>query len=343
MNILLTSVGRRAYLVKAFQDALHGHGTVHVCNSSALSVAFHYADRAVVSPLIYDEAYIPFLLSYCKAHAIGLVIPLFDIDLLVLAENKDAFAAIGTRVVVSDPAFVAVCNDKWQTYQFLRAHDFRTPQTYLRLTDVKAALHSGALTYPVIVKPRVGCGSIGVAVAQDARELDCLSYLVEHEIMRTYLKYESAAQAEKILYQERLNGQEYGIDIIHDLCGTFRVAVVKKKLAMRSGETDIAETVAHRGIEAVAKRLGQTTNAIGNVDCDCFDCNGDIYVIEMNARFGGGYPFSHLAGCDLPAALIAWAEGREVPPHVLAARTGVRGCKEIRMTADEGRRDFHDK
>ena len=38
------------------------------------------------------------------------------------------------------------------------------------------------------------------------------------------------------------------------------------------------------------------------------------YVIDMNARFGGGYPFSHLAGMDLPRAYVAWAEGKEAEP-----------------------------
>ena len=52
MNVLLTSVGRRAYMVKYFKEVLGSDGSVHVCNSDDRTVAFHYADRSVISPLI---------------------------------------------------------------------------------------------------------------------------------------------------------------------------------------------------------------------------------------------------------------------------------------------------
>lgn len=48
MNVLLTSVGRRAYMVKYFKDALGENGQVHVCNSDDKTVAFHYADKFVI-------------------------------------------------------------------------------------------------------------------------------------------------------------------------------------------------------------------------------------------------------------------------------------------------------
>jgi carbamoyl-phosphate synthase large subunit len=64
MNILLTSVGRRSYLVKYFKEALGKDGEVHVSNSIAITPSFIYADKSVVTPLIYENGYIPFLLNF---------------------------------------------------------------------------------------------------------------------------------------------------------------------------------------------------------------------------------------------------------------------------------------
>ncbi len=54
-----------------------------------------------------------------------------------------------------------------------------------------------------------------------------------------------------------------------------------------------------------------------------------IYLLEMNPRFGGGYPFSHIAGADIPRYLIALAKRSSVDPRWLQVETGVRGYKDI--------------
>jgi len=332
MNILLTSVGRRAYMVKYFKEVLGESGEVHVSNSDDKTVAFHYADKCAVSPLIYDDAYIPFLLEYCKENKIDILISLFDIDLLVLAKNKDKFAEIGTKVIVSDPDVISICNDKWKTYNFLKDNGFNVPKTYLTLEETILALDKGELKYPVIVKPRFGCGSIAMSVAED--EMALLYYFRRNTrtISKSYLKYESAAENEKIIYQEFLPGQEYGADIINDLNGNNRNVIVKKKSAMRAGETDIAETVDEPVIKDELVRLAKLTGHIANMDCDVFLVDGKPYVLEMNARFGGGYPFSHMAGCNLPKAIVEWAKGREVDNSELEAKIGVKAFKELYMT-----------
>ncbi|MBO5908521.1 MAG: ATP-grasp domain-containing protein, partial [Clostridia bacterium] len=296
MNVLLTSAGRRAYMVKYFKEVLGNRGEVHVSNSDDLTVAFNYADKSVISPLIYDENYIPFLLDYCKKEKIEILISLFDIDLLVLAKSKDKFAQIGTKVIVSEPEIIEICNDKWKTYEFLKNNGFNVPKTYLSLQQVLRAIDKGEVGYPIIVKPRFGCGSIAVSVAEDEMALFYHFRRNTRTISKSYLKYESAAVStdDQILYQECLKGQEYGADIINNLNSEPCNAIVKKKIAMRAGETDIAETVNEPFIKAECERLGRLTKHIGNMDCDVFLVDGKPYILEMNARFGGGYPFSHM-------------------------------------------------
>ena len=91
MNILLTSAGRRGYMVNYFKKALNGTGKVHVGNCDENAVSFIYADESIVTPPIYDNNYIEFLIQYCVNKNIKIIVPLFDIDLYVLAANKDLF------------------------------------------------------------------------------------------------------------------------------------------------------------------------------------------------------------------------------------------------------------
>lgn len=332
MNVLLTSVGRRAYMVKFFKNAVGADGQVHVCNSDDRTVAFCYADQSVVSPLIYDDNYIPFLLAYCERNKIDILVSLFDIDLPVLAKHRADFEQIGTRVIVSNEDLVEICNDKWKTYLFLKEHGFRVPKTYLSLEEVLLALDRGELHYPVIVKPRFGCGSIAMSIAEDEMALMYYFRRNTRTISHSYLQYESAGVKEKILYQECLQGQEYGVDIINDLDGNYQNSIVKKKIAMRAGETDIALLVDEPAIAEETARLGRLTGHIANMDCDVFLVDGKPYILEMNARFGGGYPFSHMGGCDLPQAILNWACGKEVDSQMLRAKTGMTGYKELYIT-----------
>ena len=171
-----------------------------------------------------------------------------------------------------------------------------------------------------------------MSVAED--ELGLIYYYRRNTraVNNTYLKYESGTVNEKIIYQECLNGQEYGADIINDLKGRFQHVNIRKKIAMRAGETDIAELVEEPEIYKELKRLGRLTGHIGNMDCDVFMTKSGAYILEMNARFGGGYPFSHEGGCNLPLALINWIKEKDVSPDMLVSQTGIIEFKELYVT-----------
>ncbi len=329
MNILLTSVGRRTYMVNYFKDAIKGNGLVHAANSVE-TYSMKMADRSVATPLIYDSGYIDFLLEYCLKNQISMVLSLFDIDLPILSKNKSKFVQNGITLVVSDFEFINVCNDKWNTCNFLLKNNILTPATFLNLLDAKSALQESKIGFPLIVKPRWGMGSIGIFQADNMEELEILYEKSLNLIKSSYLTYESNQDIDNcVLIQKMLIGQEYGLDVFNDLAGNYLVSVPKKKLAMRAGETDIAEVIENKELSDLGKYIGQLTNHIGNIDVDIILSNNKLYVIELNCRFGGQYPFSHLSGVDFPKAIIRMVNKEEIGDKLLTPSYGVVGFKDI--------------
>jgi carbamoyl-phosphate synthase large subunit len=197
---------------------------------------------------------------------------------------------------------------------------------------VRQALARGEIAFPLVVKPRWGSASIGIEYPEDDEELELAYRFVKKILARTFLSQVSASDPEKsVLIQERLSGQEYGLDVINDLDGRYMNTFVKHKLVMRAGETDRAVTVENDQLKKLGEKIGQKLSHVGNLDCDAIAGSQGLYVLEMNPRFGGGYPFSHIAGANLPAALIAWSNGEQPNSHWLTVKANVKSSKCDRL------------
>lgn len=330
MNILLTSVGRRTYMVKYFQKALSETGTVHAANSDSYALAMYQADKFIISPMIYNENYIEFLLEYCRENSISVIIPLFDIDLPVLAAARNQFEKQGIHVVVSDFETIQICNDKWKSYKFLISNNIPTPASFISTRDCLEAINNNKINFPLIIKPRWGMGSIGIYQVDNLNELEILYQRAKKDILDTYLKYESSVDIDSsVIIQEKLQGEEYGIDILNDLEGNFVTCIPKRKIAMRAGETDGAIILENMDLYKLGKKISMKLKHIANLDVDCFLTNGNYYVLEMNCRFGGQYPFCHLAGADFPKAIISMLRREHVNKELLFATPGTLGVKDI--------------
>ena len=49
----------------------------------------------------------------------------------------------------------------------------------------------------------------------------------------------------------------------------------------------------------------------------------------MNCRIGGHYPFSHLAGANLPLAILKWLNGEIIDRSILKIKHGIEAFKDI--------------
>ena len=334
MNILLTSAGRRTYLVRYFKEAL-SDGSLVFASNSELSPALCEADGYRIMPLIYSESYIDQLLDFCREQDIRMIIPLFDVDVWALSKEKQLFLDAGVIPAVSDQSVTELCRDKYLMSKRLLELGIDVPDTALYVRDYDGKL-------PAYIKPRFGMGSIGLYRAEDRDELTILYRLCERAVKRSYLRYETEERlhgykdGSAVLIQEAVRGQEYGLDIINDFSGSFRATVIRKKLAMRSGETD--EALVLRGDEPEYKRLWELGRHIsegfhhtGMMDVDVIydDKDGKAFVLDMNARFGGGYPFSHAAGVDVPRAYIMWASGNEPEAELFMPKRSIHAYKDM--------------
>jgi len=119
------------------------------------------------------------------------------------------------------------------------------------------------------------------------------------------------------------------VDVVTDLNGNYVSTLAKRKIAMRSGEADIAETMSEPVLSNLGEQIALSLRHCAILDADIFLGPRGAHVVDLNPRFGGSYPFSHLAGANVPAAIVAWLTGAVPDPAWLKVRPGVVGCKGI--------------
>lgn len=329
MNILLTSSGRRSYLVSYFKSALQGRGLVHASNSE-YSPALNVADRHVITPLIYEDSYINFILNYAIENDITAIIPLFDIDLPVLSDAKEIFRKAGIKVVVSDHETTIICNDKWKSYMFLENNGFQTPKTYLNYNKVLEELRKNIIKLPLVIKPRWGMGSKGVYIADDEKELEVFYKKAMKEVKSTYLKYEAKNDFDEcIIIQEYIEGSIHGLEAVNDLDGNHITTFVTNICDIRFGESYSAVTDNNVVLKQLGLALSEKLKHIGVMDIDCISSHMFHYIIDLNVRFGGLYPFAHLAGANIPLAIINWLDNVEPDKELFKIKYGVKSVKDI--------------
>ena len=295
-NILISSAGRRVGLIEAFRsslDRLEVAGSIVASDMSTLAPARHVADSAVTVPPASSEEFVPTLLEICERERVSLVIPTIDPELTALARAKAAFASLGTTVAISDPETIAVSADKNRTHEWLTGHGFPTVKQ-TRLADFEA--EDGGQPFPIVVKPARGSASVGVRVIESPAELGWLS-------------------GEDYVVQSRAPGSEYTTDVYVDGAGRVRATVPRERLEVRAGEVSKGRTVRHAALEElVANIAASLPGAYGALNVQAFVSDDEINVIEINPRFGGGFPLAHRAGADMPGWLICERLGR--PIHV---------------------------
>lgn len=293
-NILFTSAGRRVSLIRLFRlalDRLGLKGKLVTTDLQKNAPAIFVADCKELVPRVSDPSYIDVLKDICRRHGIRLLIPLIDTELHLLASHKKDFAEIGVTVLISEPEVNTICFDKRRTSTFFRQAGVRTPT----ILDMQRTLNDPSAQYPFIIKPVDGSCSVGVYKVRSPRELEFFAEYVPNAILQEYIA-----------------GEEYTLDVLVDFHGKVRSVVPRLRIETRAGEVSKGMTVKNQAIITAGKKVAEALpGALGCITVQCFLTPGEeIVFLEINPRFGGGFPLAAEAGADFPRWITEMTLGR---------------------------------
>lgn len=298
MNILITSAGRRVSLVKFFQmevNKLFPGSLVAACDiDPSLSAACIVADINFTVPRIGDSAYIHELISKCCEHKIKLVIPTIDTELLLLAQHREDFAKEGIKVVVSSHDLIHKFANKKRMNSFFKSRGIPVPQEYSRKN----------YKFPFFIKPFNGSGSHKNYIIKNKDELNDYQLKDEKLMFLEYLDHSSH--------------DEYTCDLYYGRDHQLKCVVPRKRIEVRSGEVSKGVTVKNELIPFINDRLSEIDGALGCLTSQFFlnKENGKIYGIEINSRFGGGFPLTYRAGANFVKWLLhEYLLEEDIPPQ----------------------------
>lgn len=298
MNILVLSAGTRCQLINYFKQSGNGFDKVIATDCSIYAPAIYMADEYYIVPRMKEDEYLPTLLKICKQESINVILPLQEDELELIAENKKKFEQLGILVSVSSLNTVKICRDKYLLFRKMKDLGIKCVDTYDYDTE-KNLIDEQSL--PVMVKERRGSGSIGNFVIKN----------------RSLLQYYAENTGEKLVVQPYMNAQEFGVDVYIDFISREVISIfAKEKLRMRAGETEKSKSVKDDRLYDFIKNVVEKMNFLGPIDIDVFKYEGEYYILEINPRFGGGYPHAYECGVNFVKYIASNARGQKLVPQI---------------------------
>lgn len=282
-TILVSSAGRRVALLELLRADARALGfsarLIATDQKPEFSAACAVADLALPVPPATHPEFAPALAAICARENVRLLVPTIDPELAPIAAIAPALRQAGTRANISAPEAVAVARDKLLTARALGA------------SAPPSALPEEAknLPGPLIAKPRGGSASTGLRMLADAAE--------------------AAALPDGYMVQQRLAGPEYTVNLfVRD--GSTLAAVPHLRREVRAGEVSKAITIRYPALMAIAADLPARVPGLAGALCfQAIEGPHGPRVIEINARFGGGFPLAHAAGAPFTRWLVEEAAG----------------------------------
>ena len=285
-NLLITSAGKRVSLLKAFENELKillPSAKVFAADSNPhLSAACQLAEKSFKLPRVENKSYFQILIDVCIKNHIKIIIPTIDSELLLLAERQEELKGFGIFPIISSKDLVRQCRNKRLIHSLFKSYGIYAAKEYSK----------DSYSLPLFIKPIDG-----------SRSVDTYTIRTKDDFINYHF------QNKKLMFLEYLDHEkhdEYTCDMYYGKDNKLKCVVPRKRIEVRDGEVNKGKTSKNILLNFLKEKMHTVNGAIGCLTAQFFvnSLTNHIVGIEINPRFGGGYPLSYLAGANFPSWII---------------------------------------
>ena len=275
----------------------------------ATAIFSRYCFQTVIypSPLRHPEQFIDHIYHILSQRPYSMLLAMEDLTLDLISRHRDRLSRLTYLPMVSN-AKLRLAQRKDHVLKIATSLGIPTPQTwYIRSLEQVETLKN-ELPYPVVIKPRIGGGAVGVTYPRNADELVAL-------YRRVHRRFPFPMIQEKI----PAAGTGYGASFLMDEQSQVKAAFVHKRLReypVTGGASTLRESVRYDTLRDMGETLLKTMNWFGvaMVEFKIDPRVGTPVLMEINPRFWGSLALAIEAGVNFPYLLLRLARGENVKP-----------------------------
>ena len=244
-------------------------------DTQELCIGNFVCDKFITSPKVSEDNYNKFIENLLEKYKINCIF-VGHRELLFFSKYKKEYKEkFNCDIFVNDQNFIDIANNKNKTYDFCINNDINIPKK----CDISYR--------PCIVKPINGYGSIGLKILKTVDDQDIIV-------------------DDSFIIQEFIEGEEYTVDILSDTYGNFIVAVPKKRLLVKNGQSFKSIVCKDESVISFCRDICEKMNNKSAINIQVIKQKntGKIFLIEINPRFATTINLSIEAGINMPQMMI---------------------------------------
>ena len=244
------------------------------------------------------------VLEISRSHKIDILLPIGEVGVKFVLLNLGLLKKNFFIPPIPNIDSLNIVSDKWSLSEFSRSIGLPYPKSFP--LDNQLDIKSLDMNYPILLKPKIGAGGIGIEYFETESKL--LSVLDSQEGVKYHDNY---------IIQEYIEGSDIDLSALclngEILAYTIQQPINKERKTFSFGK--VIKLIDHSIILSLGKKCFSSLkwSGVAHIDFILDDKNNQFYMIDFNPRYWGTLMGSVVGGINFPYLACLTAQGIQFP------------------------------